>query len=65
MTTATIPSRTSSQQYTVCLADDGMASCTCTADSLGKPCWHVRAIKAEAERRQTAELARSTPRSTR
>jgi len=57
MTTATIPSRTSSQSYTVCLSDDGTASCTCTAGSFGRPCWHVRALKAEAERRNAAELA--------
>jgi hypothetical protein len=31
MTIATIPSRTSSQTYTVTLTDDGAASCTCKA----------------------------------
>lgn len=56
MTTATIPNRTSSQSYTVCLGDDGTASCTCTAGSFGKPCWHVKALKAEAERRQSWEV---------
>lgn len=55
MTTATIPSRTSRQSYTVCLHDDGTASCTCTAGSFGKACWHAKALKAEAERR-AAEL---------
>ena len=56
MTTATIPSRTSSQSYTVCLSDDGTASCTCTAGQFGKSCWHVKALKAEAERRQSWEV---------
>jgi hypothetical protein len=55
MVTAAIPSRTGSQSYTVCLADDGTA--TCTAGSFGKPCWHVQALKAEALRRHAAELA--------
>jgi hypothetical protein len=56
MATATLPSRTGSRQYTVCLHDDGTATCTCTAGSFGKPCWHVNALKAEAERRAAAEL---------
>jgi hypothetical protein len=56
MTTATLPSRTSSQTYTVCLHDDGSATCTCTAGSFGKPCWHVKALKAEAERRERYEV---------
>lgn len=56
MTTATLPSRTSSQQYTVCLNDDGTATCSCTAGSFGKPCWHVKALRAEAERRQSYEV---------
>ena len=57
MTTATIPSRTTSQSYVVCLNDDGSATCTCTAGSFGKACWHVKLLKAEAERRQADELA--------
>lgn len=60
MTTATIPSRTSSQSYTVCLGDDGTASCTCTAGSFGKSCRHVKLLRAEAERRNAGELAECT-----
>jgi hypothetical protein len=56
MTTATLPSRTSSQQYTVCLNDDGSATCTCVAGSFNKPCWHVKLLRAEAERRNAGEL---------
>jgi len=56
MVTASLPSRTSSQQYTVCLNDDGGAPCTCTAGQYGKPCWHVKLLRAEAERRTAAEL---------
>lgn len=56
MTTATLPSRTSNQRYTVCLNDDGSATCTCVAGSYGKPCWHVKLLRAEALRR--AEAAR-------
>jgi hypothetical protein len=57
MTVATIPSRTSSQTYTVTLHDDGAASCTCKAGQHGRCCWHVKALRAEAERRRAAELA--------
>ncbi len=52
MTTATLPSRTSSATYTVRLHDDGTCTCTCKAGQYGKPCWHVAAVKAEAQRRQ-------------
>lgn len=57
MTIATIPSRTSNQTYTVTLHDNGAASCTCKAGQYGRCCWHVKALKAEAARRQAAELA--------
>ncbi len=50
MVTASLPSRTSSQQYTVCLNDDGTSTCSCTAGSFGKPCWHVKTLAAESER---------------
>ncbi len=50
MTTATIPSRTSNQTYTVTLLDNGAASCTCKAGQYGRCCWHVKALRAEAER---------------
>lgn len=60
MTTATLPSRTSSQQYAVCLNDDGSATCTCKAGQYGRSCWHVKALRAEADRaasqRQRDEL---------
>ena len=56
MTTAILPSRTSSQSYTVCLHDDGSATCTCTAGSFGKSCWHVKTLRAEAQRRQQYEV---------
>jgi uncharacterized Zn finger protein len=56
MTTATIPSRTSSQQYIVTLHDDGSTSCTCKAGQFGKGCWHQAALKAEALRRQSFEV---------
>ena len=54
MTIATLPSRTSSQSYTVCLHDDGAASCTCKAGQYGRCCWHVKALRAAA----AEELAR-------
>jgi hypothetical protein len=54
MVTAAIPSRTSSQTYTVTLADDGSTRCTCVAGSFGKPCWHGKLLRAMA----TEELAR-------
>jgi hypothetical protein len=54
MTIATIPSRTSSQTYTVTLADDGSTRCTCVAGSFGKPCWHAKALRLAA----AEELAR-------
>jgi hypothetical protein len=57
MTVVTIPSRTSSQTYTVTLHDDGAASCTCLAGQFGRCCWHVKAVRAEAERRRATELA--------
>jgi hypothetical protein len=50
MTIAAIPSRTGSQTYTVCLNDDGSATCTCKAGQYGCQCWHVKALAAEAER---------------
>jgi hypothetical protein len=56
MTTATIPSRTSAQQYIVTLHDDGSTSCTCKAGQFGKGCWHQAALKAEAARRERYEL---------
>jgi hypothetical protein len=54
MTQATIPSRTSEQTYTVVLHDDGSTTCTCTAGTFGKPCWHTKALRLAA----TEELAR-------
>lgn len=45
MTTATIPSRTSGQQYTVTLADDCRARCTCRAGQNGKGSWHAAAAR--------------------
>jgi hypothetical protein len=56
MTTATVPSRTSNQQYTVTLFDDGSTRCTCKAGQFGRQCWHQSALKAEALRRQSYEL---------
>jgi hypothetical protein len=56
MTTATLPSRTSSQQYTVTLHADGSTRCTCKAGQFGRQCWHQAALKAEAQRRQSYEL---------
>lgn len=56
MTTATLPSRTSSQQYTVCLNDDGSATCTCKAGQYGRQCWHVKLLKAESLHRQAYEV---------
>jgi hypothetical protein len=56
MTTASIPSRTSEQTYTVVLHDDGTTVCTCKAGQFGKPCWHARvllaAVREEVARRQ-------------
>lgn len=51
-----IPSRTSAQVYTVTLRDDGTTRCTCPAGRYGKPCWHARAVRAEAQRRQPWEV---------
>jgi uncharacterized Zn finger protein len=59
MTIATIPSRTSSRTYTVTLHDDGAASCTCPAGQHGRCCWHVKALRAETERRDALARERA------
>ncbi len=59
MTIATIPSRTSSQTYTVTLRDNGAASCTCMAGQHGRCCWHVKAVRAEAERQDALARERA------